>query len=146
MATTLPYRSAHRWARTVKWLLLAQAVAMGAGIFVSGLYLAATWHRAEANRIPDWIRTLFRLLYTGRMLALPLLLVATAIVFLVWCYRAQRNLPALGNEQLTYGPWTSVICYFVPIANLFCSGQNVVEDEQRPPPPHQPRRLLLALL
>jgi hypothetical protein len=44
---------------------------------------------------------------------------ATPGVFLCWCYRAHRNLKALGAVGLRYGPATSVICYFVPIANLF---------------------------
>jgi uncharacterized protein DUF4328 len=43
----------------------------------------------------------------------------TGIFFLMWIYRAQRNLPALGIRRPRYSPAWAVGWFFVPILNLF---------------------------
>jgi hypothetical protein len=45
--------------------------------------------------------------------------VATAIVFVIWFYRAHANLEPLGAGHLTYSPGWAAGCWFVPILNLF---------------------------
>lgn len=45
--------------------------------------------------------------------------VITAVFFLIWIYRAQRNLPALGIRRPQYSPAWAVGWFFVPILNLF---------------------------
>jgi uncharacterized protein DUF4328 len=47
-----------------------------------------------------------------------IVLVLTAIAFLMWTYRAYKNLPALGAQGLEHTPGWAVGWYFVPIANL----------------------------
>jgi hypothetical protein len=44
--------------------------------------------------------------------------VLTAIAFLMWTYRAYKNLPALGAHNLEQSPGWAVGWYFVPFANL----------------------------
>ena len=41
------------------------------------------------------------------------------VVFLVWFYRANRNLRALGGSELRFTPGWAVVWWFIPIANLF---------------------------
>ena len=43
---------------------------------------------------------------------------ATAVPFLMWVYRAHRNLHAWGSYSLDYSPAGAVGWWFVPIANL----------------------------
>lgn len=44
--------------------------------------------------------------------------IATVVVFLMWIFRAYRNLPALGARELTFTPGWAVGWWFVPLANL----------------------------
>ena len=48
-----------------------------------------------------------------------LLLIPTAIVYLVWFHRAYTNLEALGADDLRHKPAWAVGSWFVPILNLF---------------------------
>ena len=45
--------------------------------------------------------------------------VSTAIVFLTWTYRANRNARALGATEMKFTPGWSVGWFFVPIASLW---------------------------
>ncbi len=47
-----------------------------------------------------------------------IVVVLTAIAFLMWTYRAYKNLPALGARGLEHTPGWAVGWYFVPFANL----------------------------
>ena len=47
------------------------------------------------------------------------ILILAAILFLVWIYRAHRNLPALGVSGLKYSPNWAVGGWFIPIMNLW---------------------------
>lgn len=47
-----------------------------------------------------------------------ILLIATAIAFLMWVHRAYSNLPALGVTHLKYTPAWAVGGFFVPFLNL----------------------------
>jgi Domain of unknown function (DUF4328) len=58
----------------------------------------------------------------GEMLLQGLWLVwhiSAAMAFLMWIYRAHRNLPALGATELRFTPWGAVGWYFFPYLNLF---------------------------
>ena len=43
---------------------------------------------------------------------------ASAISFLMWLHRSQRNLPALGNRQPEFSPAWAVGGWFIPVYNL----------------------------
>jgi hypothetical protein len=52
---------------------------------------------------------------------------ASAVTFLMWFYRAYRNLPALGNAHLAHSPSGAVGWWFVPIAYLVVPCQIALE-------------------
>lgn len=56
-----------------------------------------------------------------------ILLVITAILYLMWIHRAHRNLKSLGVECLKYSPNWAVWGFFVPILSLFRPFQVVTE-------------------
>jgi hypothetical protein len=45
--------------------------------------------------------------------------ISIVVAFLMWIYRAHRNLPALGATHLEFTLWGAVGWYFAPFANLF---------------------------
>ena len=59
--------------------------------------------------------------------ALFLLRLTTAPLLMTWMYRSHRNLLALGHRELDSKPAWVVVCWFVPIMNLFSPCQ--VMDE-----------------
>ena len=61
--------------------------------------------------LPDWLIAAFGL---GVMAAY----LATIVVFLMWFYRAHKNLPALGITGLEYSPGWAIGGFFIPILNL----------------------------
>ncbi len=43
----------------------------------------------------------------------------TAILFLMWIYRSNKNLTALGAGETDFSPRSSVLWWFVPIMNIY---------------------------
>ena len=75
---------------------------------------------------------------------LVVLLIASAITFLVWFYKARRNLPALGADDCKYSRGWAVGGFFVPFLNLIRPLQVMREvwhasdpEEERLPTPIQ---------
>jgi hypothetical protein len=56
--------------------------------------------------------------------------VATAVLFCMWVFRANKNARALGAQAMTFTPGWSVGWFFVPIMNLFRPYQAVREIHQ----------------
>ncbi|MCC6908278.1 MAG: DUF4328 domain-containing protein [Phycisphaerales bacterium] len=56
-----------------------------------------------------------------------ILWIVTAITFLRWIHRSNKNLRALSDEPMEFTPGWSVGWYFVPIANLFKPYQSMKE-------------------
>lgn len=48
-----------------------------------------------------------------------LLIIGTAVLFLIWFYRMHKNLPSLGQKGLVFTPEWAVGFFFVPIFNFF---------------------------
>ena len=71
---------------------------------------------ATADQINDLESPLF-LAYTGSLLLAFVLLVASAVVYLCWKYRAAHNAKAL-DPMLAVSPAMAVGGYFIPFANL----------------------------
>ena len=61
-----------------------------------------------------------------RVLLVGVVLV-TAVFFLIWIYRAHKNLNALGATELKYSPGWAVGGFFVPLLNIFRPYQVVAE-------------------
>jgi hypothetical protein len=66
-----------------------------------------------------------------------LVLVISAIAFLIWIHRAHRNLRALGARGLRFTPGWAVGWFFVPLLNLFRPYQ-VVKEIWRASDPETP--------
>jgi hypothetical protein len=90
-----------------------------------GLQLVVRWLLAivdlsalsaiEARREPRaWL-----LLEKPLLAVLKLLTLAAVVLFLVWMYRASRNVHARGRAGMTVSPWGAVAWFFVPLGNLF---------------------------
>ncbi|HEX8558581.1 MAG TPA: DUF4328 domain-containing protein, partial [Pyrinomonadaceae bacterium] len=62
--------------------------------------------------------------------------VALAVAFLLWLYRASKNLPALGNEKsrIEYKPGLAVGSFFIPFVNLFMPYKAVREVWEKSDP------------
>lgn len=48
-----------------------------------------------------------------------LLVVLISVAYLMWIYRAYRNLPALGARGLRHSPRSAVLWWFCPVAHIF---------------------------
>jgi hypothetical protein len=55
------------------------------------------------------------------------LLIAAAVVFLMWVHRANTNLGLLSGSAMAFTPGWSVVWFFIPLANLFKPYQVVKE-------------------
>ena len=55
------------------------------------------------------------------------ILIVSAIVFLVWVYRAHANLHALGLLGLKFSPGWAVLWWFIPLANLIQPARAMAE-------------------
>lgn len=109
-----PADAAARW---TKGLLLATLVLSLVGI-ASGLLQMDLLSRAATGRITEAevAENDSRQQLIG-LLQIPVFL-GTAVTFLVWFYRAHRNLTALGGRELKYTPAWAVGGFFVPFLNL----------------------------
>ncbi|HMA36213.1 MAG TPA: DUF4328 domain-containing protein [Chloroflexia bacterium] len=99
---TTPFASTHVWA-----LLVMGALALDVGLpvvaFCAGLL---TWGTVSKSN-----QALFG--QFGGAVGL-----AAGVLFLIWIYRAHRNLPALGAACLKYSPGWAVGGFFVPFVSL----------------------------
>lgn len=108
---------ADRAARWTQGLLLAGLVLSVVGIF-SGLLQIELLSRAATGGISkaeaaanDSREQLIGILQLA-------VYVGTVVAFLMWFYRAHKNLPALGGRELKYTPGWAVGGFFVPFLNL----------------------------
>ena len=103
-----PFSSAHSLAELLIILLAICASFDVIAIAIGGYQVTLPADRITNNDTPSIIRTLQ---LVARFTAF--------IVFLIWFYRAHRNLPALGIRRGRYSsPWT-VFLFLVPILNLY---------------------------
>ena len=122
------YRPAVRLTTSARILLL-----------VSGLTIAfvalVVWLKVPANpqapRIGD---ALLGVAIIGSARLLPLLLLTTMVVFLLWMQRANKNVRALGAQGIRCTPGWAVGWWFVPIATLFKPYQAMREIYQASDP------------
>jgi hypothetical protein len=69
-----------------------------------------------------------------------LIWVPTSLVFIVWMYRAHRNLPGLGHPKLNSYPVWVVLCWLIPIMSWFAPYQVMREIWDRSQPNPAPGR------
>lgn len=103
-------------ARWTKWLLIGTAALCGIGI-VSGLMQVDLLSRA-AQGITDAEAAANDSRQQAIGTLQVLLLISTAVAFLIWFYRAHSNLPVVSSIKLVYTPGWAVGGFFVPFLNL----------------------------
>ncbi|MBN2578466.1 MAG: DUF4328 domain-containing protein [Pirellulales bacterium] len=67
------------------------------------------WLLAQSNDVREMVAGFFQ----------TVTYIASAVTFLLWFFRAYKNLLALGADGLEYSPGWAVGAFFVPILNLF---------------------------
>ena len=98
------FRSQSTVATAVRWLLWATALG-------SVLEIVLRWRR-------DFDPYLIDEAEAATVLAQLALFVGTAIVFLVWLYRAEVNARALGAQDMMVSPGWAVGWFFIPLVHL----------------------------
>jgi uncharacterized protein DUF4328 len=109
-----PADAAARW---TKGLLLATLVLSLVGI-VSGLLQVELLSRAATGGISDAEAAANDSRQQLIGVLQVLLLLGTAVAFLMWFHRTHKNLPSLGGRELRYTPGWAVGGFFVPFLNL----------------------------
>lgn len=130
-----PFVSAHGRAQAVVFLFLAYIAVSLFSVFSNLLQInfldqaAAGVVNDEAAGRNDTRQTAVALIHLAVYLAL-------AVAFLLWLYRASKNLPALGNEKsrVEYKPGWAVGSFFIPIINLFMPYKAVREVWEKSDP------------
>jgi hypothetical protein len=116
--STAPYRSAHQIAM---WLVAALGtIAMAAVITIPfrAVHIGLIHQLEHLRRVSpsEAQASTDRLNALGVIEAVVMLVIV--VLWLVWQFRAQSNLSALGAENLRYSPGWSVGWWFIPIANF----------------------------
>ncbi|HYD14716.1 MAG TPA: DUF4328 domain-containing protein [Allosphingosinicella sp.] len=103
--TTYVYRDAAGLAETARWALYADSLVCAAAVAIA--LVQGPW----------------ALLYGDLAAAFGIVQLVTAvgslILFLLWFYRANANVRAMGADGLTGSPGLSVAWFFIPIVFLF---------------------------
>ena len=112
--------------KTLRILLIISAVVSVIAVLVDA------YSFAEYSMLPsgaDYVETLLPSdLLNGIVgLAQSALSLFLGIIFLMWIYRANKNLHALSNMHMKFTPGWSVGWYFIPVANLFMPFQSMRE-------------------
>ncbi len=121
------FTRAQRWGTiAIVALVINIALAFSGLVFNARIFAAYTGIAVADYMDDDWagvqldhVRTTFILVYVCRLL--------TAAVLITWMYRCHQNLTALGHATLDSKPIWVVVCWFVPIMNLFCPYQVMQE-------------------
>ncbi len=113
------YRSAHLLAMLAIGLLALMALVSVVGIVNDALQYQMVNARMDGIRYTREaaITNNWRIHATSQ--AVWVVGIATAVVFLMWTYRAYKNLPALGGKQLVSTPGMAIVWWFVPLVNFY---------------------------
>lgn len=114
--TDTVFRSGRRRATVVKWLFVASIMAQT--LYLISVF-AQVWllRRGGADTAVAKTATSIYLGLSAGALLYVTVYAAAAATFLMWLYRVQANLPALGIADARWGPWWAIGCWFVPVMN-----------------------------
>lgn len=128
-ALNLPTQLPGRTRALIAMLCLALSLAASVLSLIVGIF-----HAGEISRGADGVLTAsedsfstITLLYVGANSLQVLLLIATAIAFLMWLYRAYRNLESLRVGKVEFTAGWAVGWFFIPFANLIMPYRAVKE-------------------
>ena len=133
-----PYNSAHVRARILKILLIAGAVVTGVSLLTEAISLVFP-PLSEGQEVADNPAgaVLVLLIFLIALVEVVIYL-ATVIVFLMWLYRAYKNLRGLNPwNRLDYSPGWAVGSFFIPFMNLVVPYRIVKEVWQKSGPPDE---------
>ena len=115
---TVPFESGHEQARWVTYLLASTIIVALISAVSNYMQIellskaingeTITESEASSNDSRQQMVGIFQIL----------LLISTAVVFLMWFHRVHRNLPSLGTKNLKYTPGWAVGGFFVPFLNI----------------------------
>ncbi len=118
-----PFRSPALLAMVLKTLLILFIVQAVAGLYVH-LNLYWLWHESipedelDNDAISIWSE------WASWLYVIDILLLVVVHIWLMaWMYRCHRNLEPLGHRQLDSKHIWAVICWFIPVLNLYCPYQ-----------------------
>jgi len=114
--SVVPFSSPDIIAGWTKRLLAASFVMSVVGAFSSLFQLELISHAAQGISEADAAANDSRQQWIA--ILQTVLLVGTAIVFLVWVHRSYRNLTALGARELKFTPGRAVAGFLIPFVNV----------------------------
>jgi hypothetical protein len=122
-----PLESRARLVTVFFWCYVAiSAVAVLAGVMGPMIGVNVNAETALPGEDTPLVSALL-LLWGIALILYVIVLIVCAIVFLMWLYRARRNLPALGVADVRWSPGWSIAWWFIPIMSLFRPYQVVKE-------------------
>jgi hypothetical protein len=113
-----PYASGHLRALLTMVFLALNAGVGALSLIVSASLVGTLRDKDDPTAVYEFGESLTEALYVLVNLLRVVLIVMTAVVFLMWLHRAYRNLPALGARNLDTTPGWAVGYFFIPFANL----------------------------
>ncbi len=121
------FKSVNKRTKWVFWIFVTLVI-LNVGALVSGYAQAELLNRAISGETITWAEATSN---DGRQALIGFaqlaLYIAAGIAFLMWIYRAHRNLPSLQAANLRFTPGWAVGWFFIPIMNLFRPYQVVSE-------------------
>jgi hypothetical protein len=119
-----PLNTLYRW---LFWIFIVY-IAVNVFAIISDFILASSLQKS----IDGYYASDFELIVAG-LIQMTIgfiqfgLLVTTAVLFLIWIYRAHKNLPVFGATDLRFTPGWAVGWFFIPVMSLFKPYQVVKE-------------------
>lgn len=127
-----PFNSAHFRAGIVKILLAVGALATGISLLAEALSLAVPPLSEEQELGDNMMGAAIALVIFLLAILEFIIYVTTVVFFLMWLYRAYKNLRGLNPaNRLDYSPGLAVGSFFIPFANLIFPYRIVKEIWQK---------------
>ncbi|MBC7857031.1 MAG: DUF4328 domain-containing protein [Pirellulaceae bacterium] len=118
-----PFRSPALLAIVMKILLGVFILHVAAGAYVH-LNLSWLWHESiPASELDNDAISIWSTWASWLFVTEILLTVIVEVWLMFWMYRCHRNLEPLGHRQLDSKHIWAVICWFIPVLNLYCPYQ-----------------------
>jgi hypothetical protein len=114
--SALEYRSASAFAKTTIGLLLAFTLAASIDVFAQGAVLGYLSTFSFVGIVPS-LSLPFALQYAN--ITASVIFPLSAMTYLMWKYRAYRNIQALSPKETTYSHLWTVGGYIIPFINFF---------------------------
>ncbi|NVK64188.1 MAG: DUF4328 domain-containing protein [Flavobacteriales bacterium] len=106
-----------------KWAIISlYAVCGGSLIFLlsNSLNFYAIYKTENGLSFSNWEIDMLLFGYSGGMIIYGVTYLICAVFFLLWFIRSYRNIQILlPKSRFRYKPWAAIVCWFIPVWNLF---------------------------